>query len=236
MPSLLELSNVTASYGAATVLHGVDLAVEAGSVTAILGANGAGKTTLLRAISRMVHSTGQIFWERAEISGMRTEQVARLGIAHVPDGRGTFASLSVADNLALGALAANRSQGSGMKELVYRYFPKLQQRERQQAGTLSGGEQQMLAIGRALMGRPRLMLLDEPSVGLAPLVVSEIFSILREVNATLGISMLLVEQNAAKALALAKHAYVIESGAVVMSGPAKSVAADGRVRRAYLGA
>ena len=236
MSRLLEIRGLVASYGAARVLHDVDLFVEKGTVTAILGANGAGKTTLLRAVSRMVHTTGQILWSGADIKGKSVEQVARLGIAHVPDGRGTFGSMSVADNLGLGALAGPCKDAAAKLEAVHHYFPKLAQRMRQQAGTLSGGEQQMLAIGRALMGSPRLILLDEPSVGLAPILVQEIFFILRKINKEQGTSMLLVEQNATQALALAAHAFVLETGRVVAGGPAYRVAADAVVRKAYLGA
>lgn len=239
MSRLLELKSLSGGYGAVRVLHGIDLHVEEGSITALLGANGAGKTTVLRAVSRMIATQGVIRFGGESIASKTTEQLARLGVGHVPDGRGTFASMTVAENLALGALG-RRAGGAGGDaasdlDMVHHYFPRLKQRANQAAGTLSGGEQQMLAIGRALMARPRLLLLDEPSVGLAPILVNEIFSIMKTINAERGVSMLLVEQNAAKALALAHHAFVLETGRVVLGGSARDIARDDRVKQAYLG-
>ena len=237
MSALLEITNLDASYGETHVLHGVSLKVEERGITALLGANGAGKTTLLRAIcNMMVRVTGEICFGGARINGRATENVARLGIAHVPDGRGTFSHLTVEENLRLGAYT--RRDRDGVTEdfaRVYVYFPRLRERHKQQAGTLSGGEQQMLAIGRALMMRPKLLLLDEPSFGLAPLIVREIFRILRTINESEGMSMLLVEQNANLALELADQAYLLETGLIVMSGDASTIAGNGTVRRAYLG-
>jgi branched-chain amino acid transport system ATP-binding protein len=231
----LCVSGLTAGYGSARVLHGIDVAVGHGKVTAVLGANGAGKTTLLRAISRAVPTGGSIRLGERPIDRLSTEQVARLGIAHVPDGRGTFCGLSVEDNLKLGAHRSSRDETQARLEEVYAMFPKLKQRVRQQAGTLSGGEQQMLAIGRALMSGPQLILLDEPSVGLAPIVVAEIFNILKQIKVSRGTSMLLVDQNAARVLSLADDAYVLEIGRVVLQGRAEDVARDPAVKAAYLG-
>ena len=237
MSPLLETRGLDAAYDATQVLHGVDLAVAAGGITTLLGANGAGKTTTLRAIcNMMVRSTGEIRFAGERIEGRATEDIVRLGIAHVPDGRGTFVDLTVEENLRLGAhTRRDRAAVARDFERAYAYFPRLRERRAQQAGTLSGGEQQMLAIARALMLRPRLLLLDEPSFGLAPLVVQEIFRILRAINAEEGTSVLLVEQNASLALALADHAYLLETGRIVMGGPAEAVAGDEAVRRAYLG-
>ncbi|GAA4338345.1 ABC transporter ATP-binding protein [Variovorax defluvii] len=236
MQHLLDLRGLQAGYGAAHVLHDIDLFVEPGRITVLLGANGAGKSTLLRAVSRMVWTKGTILLDGEDIAPRTTEQVARRGVAHVPDGRGTFSTLSVAENLALGALALrDPADAAAQLSMALDYFPKLRQRMRQQAGTLSGGEQQMLAIARALMGRPRLLLLDEPSVGLAPIIVQEIFEIMRAINAAQGTAMLLVEQNAARALKLAHHAFVLEAGRVVVQGRAAEVARNPDIRRAYLG-
>lgn len=232
---LLEARNLRAFYGDARVLHGLDLTLAEGSVAAILGANGAGKTTTLRALCGMVRTTGSVFLDGSDISARTTEEVVRLGVAHVPEGRGTFTRLTVEENLRVAAAAHHAKALRHEFERVYAYFPRLRERRQQLAGTLSGGEQQMLAIGRALMLRPRLMLLDEPSFGLAPLVTEDIFRILGEVNRTENVAMLLVEQNAARALALAHQAYLIETGRIVSSGSAASLAADDSVRRAYLG-
>jgi branched-chain amino acid transport system ATP-binding protein len=236
MPSLLEAENLQAQYGWTKVLHGVSFAVERGGITTILGANGAGKTTTLRAVCGMVKTSGTIVFDGRRIDGKPTEDIVRLGIAHTPEGRGTFVNLSVEENLRLGAYT-RRDKGrlSEDFERVYQYFPVLAQRRRQQAGTLSGGEQQMLAVARALMSRPRLLLLDEPSLGLAPLVVREIFRIVRTINKEQGVSVLLVEQNASIALELAQDAYLIETGRVVISGPARELKKDDAVRRSYLG-
>jgi len=233
---LLAIRDLRAGYGATPVLHGVALEVPAGSVVAVLGANGAGKTTLLRAICGMADVQGEVKFDGRRIDALPTEEIARLGIAHVPEGRGTFHGLSVAENLALGA-SARRDRAAVPADLqrACGYFPRLRERMRQQAGTLSGGEQQMLAVARALMLRPRLLLLDEPSFGLAPLVVDEIFRIFRDIVERERVAILLVEQNAALALALADDACVLETGRVVASGPSATIANDAAVRRAYLG-
>jgi branched-chain amino acid transport system ATP-binding protein len=233
---LLEVKGLRASYGATRVLHGMDFALQAGSITTLLGANGAGKTTTLRALCGMVKRGGEITFAATRIDGRATEDIVRLGVAHVPDGRGTFAALTTEENLRLGAYT--RKDKAGVQadlERTYAYFPRLAERRRQQAGTLSGGEQQMLAVSRALMLRPKLLLLDEPSFGLAPLVVQELFRILRIINEKERVSMLLVEQNAAIALELADRAYLMETGQIVLSGPAVDVKRDDAVRRAYLG-
>jgi branched-chain amino acid transport system ATP-binding protein len=237
MSVLLEIANLDASYGETHVLHGVSLNVEERGITTLLGANGAGKTTLLRAIcNMMVRVTGEVRFAGTRINNKATESVARLGIAHVPDGRGTFSHLTVEENLRLGAYTRRDRDGVAQDfARVYGYFPRLQERHRQQAGTLSGGEQQMLAIGRALMMRPKLLLLDEPSFGLAPLIVREIFHNLRTINESEGMSMLLVEQNANLALELADQAYLLETGSIVMSGEASTIAGNETVRRVYLG-
>jgi len=230
MTALLELRDLRVAYGQIPVIHKLDLVVEHGGITALLGANGAGKTTLLRAICNMkVRNSGAILFEGRRIEIWQTEDIVRLGIAHVPDGRGTFVHLTVEENLALGAYTRrDRAMVAQDFERVYAYFPRLKERAQQQAGTLSGGEQQMLAIARALMLRPKLLLLDEPSFGLAPLVVQEIFRILRRINEDENVSMLLVEQNAT-------HVYLLETGRVVMDGPASIVSDNAAVRRAYLG-
>jgi branched-chain amino acid transport system ATP-binding protein len=237
MTALLELRDLAVAYGPTPVIHKLNLVVEPGGITTLLGANGAGKTTLLRAICNMkVRNSGVILFESRRIDAWQTEDIVRLGVAHVPDGRGTFVHLTVEENLILGAYTrGDRAAVTRDFERVYTYFPRLGERTRQQAGTLSGGEQQMLAIARALMLRPKLLLLDEPSFGLAPLVVQEIFRILRRINQEDGVSMLLVEQNASLALALATHVYLLETGRVVMDGPASIVSDNAAVRRAYLG-
>jgi branched-chain amino acid transport system ATP-binding protein len=236
MPNLLEVKSLKAAYGATEVLHGIDFGLEPGRITAILGANGAGKTTTLRAICQMVRTAGSALFDGHQLVGRATEEVVRLGVAHVPDGRGTFTALSVDENLRLGAHVRRDKERIGADlEKMYSRFPRLGERRRQQAGTLSGGEQQMLAISRALMLRPKLLLLDEPSFGLAPKIVAEIFRILRSINADDGVSMLLVEQNAKLALELADHAYLLETGRVAMSGTSAQLMADESVRRAYLG-
>ncbi|MCW5636053.1 MAG: ABC transporter ATP-binding protein [Rubrivivax sp.] len=234
---LLEVRGLHAGYGATRVLHGIDFTLAEGSITTLLGANGAGKTTTLRALCDMVPATqGEIRFGGARIDGRATEDIVRLGVAHVPDGRGTFTHLTTEENLVLGAyLRRDRAGVAADIERVYGYFPRLRERRRQQAGTLSGGEQQMLAVSRALMLKPRLMLLDEPSFGLAPLIVKELFGILRTINREEKVSLLLVEQNAAMALELADHAWLIETGRVVLSGAAADIRRDDAVRRAYLG-
>jgi branched-chain amino acid transport system ATP-binding protein len=236
MSTLLEVKGLVAGYGGIPALHGVDFSLQEGGVTTLLGANGAGKTTTLRALCGMIRARGEASFAGKRLIGMQTEDIVRLGIAHVPEGRGTFTRLTVEENLQLGAMT--RHNGPDIKqdfERVYDHFPRLRQRRMQQAGTLSGGEQQMLAIGRALMLRPRLMLLDEPSFGLAPLVVREMFDILGGLNRNEKVSMLLVEQNASLALSLADTAYLLETGRIVTSGPAAQIREDEGVRRSYLG-
>ena len=240
MPALLEIRGLHAAYGSVRVLDGIDMDLAEGRVTALLGANGAGKTTTLRAICRhLVDTRGEVRLAGERIDRHSTERIARQGVGHVPDGRGTFAQLSAEENLRLGAQArptraARADVGSDM-ERMFGYFPRLRERRAQQAGTLSGGEQQMLAIARALMGRPRLLLLDEPSFGLAPLVVRDIFGILRRINAEQGTTILLVEQNARLALELAHSAYLLETGRIVLHGPSESMRRNDAVRQAYLG-
>jgi branched-chain amino acid transport system ATP-binding protein len=236
MTALLELRGVQASYGPGQVLHGVDLEVQDGGMVALLGANGAGKTTTLRAICNMgVRTRGEIRFAGKRIDGRATEDIVRLGVGHVPEGRGTFLGLSVEENLRLGAIRRSDVGVASDMNRVFGYFPVLRERLNQQAGTLSGGEQQMLAIARALMLKPRLLLLDEPSFGLAPLLVQEIFRNLKVINKEERMSMLLVEQNARLALELVGKVYLLETGRVVASGPPQQIAADEAVRRAYLG-
>jgi branched-chain amino acid transport system ATP-binding protein len=227
---LLELRGVEARYGAVAALHGVSLTVDEGEIVAVLGANGAGKTTTLRAISGMVRRSGEIRFAGRRI-GRTPEAVARGGIAHVPEGRGTFAELSVLENLRLGAY----TQRSAALERAYALFPFLRERASQPAGTLSGGEQQMLALARALMLRPRLLLLDEPSLGLAPIVVRDLFATVRALNEDDGLAVLVVEQNAILALDTAARAYVLEAGRVAVEGPSHELREDEAVRRSYLG-
>jgi branched-chain amino acid transport system ATP-binding protein len=234
--SLLSVRGLVAGYGVGEVLHGIDLDVADAGTTALLGANGAGKTTALRAITGMVKRRGSVTFDGTDISGISPHAAARLGIAHVPQGRGTFVQLSVQDNLRVGAL--RRSDRNAVRtdlDRCFELFPILAERSRSHAGTLSGGEQQMLAISRALMTRPRLMLLDEPSLGLAPAITRRLFALLPQLRAEWGIAVLIVEQNAALALAQADQAVVLESGRVVVSGPAAQVAGNDDVRRAYLG-
>ena len=236
MTAILELHNVDAAYGSTQILKAIDLTVEERGMTTLLGANGAGKTTTLRAISNMmVRVSGKIRFAGERIDGKPTEDIVRLGVAHVPDGRGTFLHLTVEENLRIGAYTRRNKGLAADFDRLYGYFPCLRERRRQQAGTLSGGEQQMLAISRALMLRPKLLLLDEPSFGLAPLMVEQIFRILRTINRDEGVSMLLVEQDANIALELADHAYLIETGCIVTGGPAAIIACDDAVCRAYLG-
>ena len=236
MAAFLEVLKLHAAYGPTRVLHGIDFAMDEGTITTLLGANGAGKTTTLRALCGMVKTQGEVRFAGERIDGKATEDVVRKGIAHVPDGRGTFVNLTTEENLRLGAYTRRDADAVQTDlERVYGYFPRLKERHAQQAGTLSGGEQQMLAVSRALMLRPRLMLLDEPSFGLAPLIVQELFEILRTVNEKEKVSMLVVEQNAAMALELADHAYLIETGRIVLSGTADQIKKDDAVRRSYLG-
>ncbi len=233
---LLEIAGLDAFYGQNQALHGVALSVDEGQIRTLLGANGAGKTTLLRAICGMVRVAGDIRFDGKPIAGRATEDVVRLGVAHVPEGRGTFLRLSVEENLQLGAMTRHgRREITEDIDRIYGTFPRLKERRAQQAGTLSGGEQQMLAVSRALMLRPRLLLLDEPSFGLAPLIVEELFANLRRINAETGVAMLIVEQNAALALELAEHAYLLETGQMVMDAPAAVIGADESIRRSYLG-
>ena len=234
MTALLELENVEARYGDVKALHGVSLAVEEGQIVTVLGANGAGKTTTLRAISGAVKHSGELHFAGKSLGRRGPESVARLGIAHVPEGRGTFGELSVWDNLRLGAYT-RRGGFTENAERIVGYFPWIGERRDQDAGTLSGGEQQMLALGRALMSRPRLLLLDEPSLGLAPLVTREIFRIVRELNEKDGLTVLVVEQNAKIALQVAHWAYVLEVGKVAVSGTSEELARDESVRKSYLG-
>ena len=233
---LLEVKGLHGSYGESKVLHGLDFEVAEGGVTALLGANGAGKTTTLRAISGMIRVSGDISFAGRPIAGMATEDVAALGVAHVPDGRGTFMELTVEENLKLGAyLRRDKAAVARDLEQVFELFPRLKERLSQQAGTLSGGEQQMLAIARAMLLAPKLLLLDEPSFGLAPLIVREIFEILGRIVRETKLSLLVVEQNASLALAIADQAYLLETGRIVMSGAAADIAKDETLRRSYLG-
>jgi len=234
MAAILELRAVKAFYGQSEVLHGIDLVVEEAGMTVLLGANGAGKTTTLRAICGTVRSEGEILFGGHRLERCTTEQIAGFGVAHVPEGRGTFIGLTVEENLRIGAYTAAGRPDEKM-QLMYGYFPILAQRRRQQAGALSGGEQQMLAIARALMMSPRLLVLDEPSFGLAPLVVRDLFKILGKINREDKVTILVVEQNAQLALELADQAYVIETGRIVMSGKAKEIANNEDVRKSYLG-
>ena len=234
--SLLAVKDLHARYGAMRVLFGIDLEVTTGGIAVILGANGAGKTTTLRAISGMVAASGSIVFADAEVLGLRTHKLAALGIAHVPQGRGTFADFTVEENLILGAFT-RRDRPEVRREIDnwYAFFPRLHERRRERAGNLSGGEQQMLAVARALMLGPRLLLLDEPSLGLSPVIRSELFRTLKEINDDTGTTMLIVEQDARLALDIATSAYVLEAGHIVSSHDADSVVADETLRLAYLG-
>jgi branched-chain amino acid transport system ATP-binding protein len=233
---MLEVRDLHVSYGAIKAIRGVNLSVRKGQIVTLIGANGAGKTTTLRAISGMVRPTsGTITLSGQPIGGMPSHQMVRLGMAHAPEGRGIFANLTVEENLELGAYIRHDKAGiAADREMALTLFPRVRERLKQNAGTLSGGEQQMLAIARALMARPSLLLLDEPSLGLAPQIVQTIFKIIRDINAT-GTTILLVEQNAHMALRVAHHAYVLEVGCITMEGPAAKLAASDEVRKAYLG-
>jgi branched-chain amino acid transport system ATP-binding protein len=232
--SLLELQDVVVRYGAVEALKGISLSVEQGEVVTLLGSNGAGKTTTLRTISGLhAPARGDILLEGQSIAGMPAHQIARTGIGHVPEGRRVFPRMSVLENLEMGAYK-DSSRFAEDTDRVFTLFPRLAERRKQDGGTLSGGEQQMLAIGRALMSRPRILLLDEPSMGLAPLVVQTIFEIIKQVNDE-GVTVLLVEQNAAQALRLADRGYVLETGSMAMDGPAGDLLSDDRVRKVYLG-
>jgi len=234
--SLLAIENLSVHYGAIRALHGISIAVEAGEIVTLIGANGAGKSTTLRAVSALCRcSDGSITFDGRSLAGLKPHQVLRLGLAQVPEGRGIFPNLTVDENLDLGAFVRKDAKEVARdRERIFDLFPRLRERLAQRAGTLSGGEQQMLAIGRALLARPRLLLMDEPSLGLAPQLVQTIFRIIREINAS-GTTIFLVEQNAHMALQVAHRAYVLEVGRVVMSGDAKQLAASDEVRKAYLG-
>jgi branched-chain amino acid transport system ATP-binding protein len=234
--SLLALEQLQVSYGGIRAVKGIDLHVEAGELVCLIGANGAGKTTTLRAVTGLVHAaSGRVVYNGEDIARLRSHQIARRGLALVPEGRGVFAQLTIEENLAMGAYARNDRAGVASDvERVFTLFPRLKERRRQTAGTLSGGEQQMLAIGRALMSRPKLLLLDEPSMGLAPLMVERIFEVIRAIAAE-GVTLLLVEQNARLALEVSHRGYVLEGGLVAFSGEARSLLGDARIREAYLG-
>jgi branched-chain amino acid transport system ATP-binding protein len=234
--TLVEVEGLHASYGPVHVLEGIDFSIEKGRRVAMLGPNGAGKTTVLRALSGMVKTSGKVNFDGESLIGAPTADIARRGVAHVPEGRGTLATLSVEENLRLGAYI--RSDAAAVREDLgrcYGWFPRLEERRRQQAGSLSGGEQQMLALARALMLRPRLLMLDEPSLGLAPILTRELFRALGEICDEQGMTVLLVEQNANLALDFADHAYVLESGRIALSGEADRIKGDEEVRRSYLG-
>ena len=233
MASILELRAVKAFYGPSEVVHGIDVAVEEGGMTVLLGANGAGKTTTLRAICGMVRTEGDILFAGQRLDHRSTEQIAAVGVAHVPEGRGTFIGLTVEENLRLGGYTRARRIPANI-ERMYGYFPILAQRRRQQGGALSGGEQQMLAIARALMGRPRLLLLDEPSLGLAPLLVKQIFAAIRDLNRKDKLTVFLVEQNAFHALKLADRGYVMVNGLITLTGTGRELLRRPEVRSAYL--
>jgi len=233
--SLLALEHLQVAYGGIRAVKGIDLSVEANETVCLIGANGAGKTTTLKAVTGLVRAAaGRIVYDGAEITGRRVHEIARRGLALVPEGRGVFAQLTIEENLAMGAFARADGSIAADVERVFGLFPRLKERRRQVAGTLSGGEQQMLAIGRALMSRPKLLLLDEPSMGLAPLMVEKIFEVIRQIAAE-GVTLLLVEQNARLALEASHRAYVLEGGLVTLSGPARELLGDARIREAYLG-
>jgi len=236
MKKVLEIQNLKAGYGRISVLHGISIAVKEGSIAVLLGANGAGKTTTLRAISGLLKSEGNILLDGNEINGQSADRIARMGVAHAAEGRGTFTDLTVEENLRVGAFRRkDKAEIAVDLEKMYGLFPRLRERRAQKAGNLSGGEQQMLAVGRALMLRPRVMLLDEPSLGLAPVIINSLFETFSRVNQELGVSMLIVEQNANLALQIAHDAYVLESGSITLSGPASEIASLDGIRAAYLG-
>lgn len=233
--SLLSVRGLRAGYGPIQVLDGIDLDVEEGEIVVVLGANGSGKTTTLRALSGMIPASGELGFDGTSVIGRRPEDLVRLGMAHVPQGRGTFPELTVEENLRVGGFTRPAEEVTADTQQWFEKFPRLGDRRDQLAGSMSGGEQQMLAIARALMSRPRLLLLDEPSLGLAPLVVRELFDYIRDVNAQTGTTVLVVEQNANLALAIAHRGYVLETGSIVLSGTADELRGDDAVRRAYLG-
>lgn len=236
MGTMLKVEDINVYYGAIHAIKGISLEVKKGEIVTLIGANGAGKSTILRTISGLLKpKTGKIDFEGQNIAGIAAQHIVKSGISQVPEGRRIFANMTVMENLDLGAYV--RSDKAGIQEdlkMVFSRFPRLEERKTQEAGTLSGGEQQMLAMGRALMSRPRLLLLDEPSMGLAPLLIKEIFSIIQDINKT-GTTVLLVEQNANMALSIANRAYVLETGRITLAGPAKELAASEAVRKAYLG-
>jgi branched-chain amino acid transport system ATP-binding protein len=233
--SLLEVRALSAGYGPVEVLHGIDLDVDHGEMVVILGANGAGKTTTMRAGSGMIGRSGSVTFDGVDITRTNAEKLVGMGIAHVPQGRGTFPDLTVMDNLRVGAYARSGGIAADI-DRWFAVFPRLAERRDQRAGSLSGGEQQMLAIARALMSHPKLLLCDEPSLGLAPLITQEVFEVLKKLNADEGLSVLLVEQNANLALKVAQRVYLLETGTVVASGSAAQIASDDAIRKAYLGA
>ncbi|MBU1276710.1 MAG: ABC transporter ATP-binding protein [Proteobacteria bacterium] len=235
-PPMLEVNGLTVRYGGITAIRSVDIKVRRGEIVTLVGANGAGKSTLLGAISGLIKpAAGSIVYQGKEVAGVQAHRLSRQGLILVPEGRRIFINLSVRENLILGGYFRSRDAEFGRDlERVLATFPRLAERAGQPAGTLSGGERQMLALGRGLMGRPKLMMLDEPSLGLAPLLVAEVFKVIRRIHKQ-GVTVLLVEQNAAAALGIADRAYVLETGRVVLSGPGRELAADGRVQRAYLG-
>lgn len=234
---MLEIKQLSVSYGAIKALHGISLSVKAGSIVTLIGSNGAGKSTTLRAISGLVRPTaGEIFYDGKNIAGLPAHQIVALGLSHVPEGRMVFSNLTVHENLMMGAyLQHDKAVIAAELELVFKTFPRLKERDKQIAGTLSGGEQQMLAIGRALMSKPKFLMMDEPSLGIAPLLVKTIFEKIVEINRTHGITILLVEQNANLALEISTAAYVLETGRIVMSGDSKQLRADPRLKATYLG-
>jgi branched-chain amino acid transport system ATP-binding protein len=234
--SFLEVKGLEAGYGPVQVLRGLDFNVEEGEVAVVLGANGAGKTTTLRALTGMISTKGSILFEGEELVGKSTDEIVRRRIAHVPQGRGTVTQFSVEENLQLGAyIRSDKAAIAADKEKMFEMFPRLLERRKQAAGSLSGGEQQMLAIARALMLSPRLLLLDEPSLGLAPIIVRDLFETLGQINREFGTTMVVVEQNANLAFKIAQKAFVLETGSIVAGGDAKTVESDDSVRKAYLG-
>jgi len=236
MTILLEVERLSTGYGATNVLHNISFGVKEGEITVLLGANGAGKTTTLRALTGLVRPAGAVRFKGERIDGLPPEKIARRGIAHVPDNRGTFLGMTAEENLKLGAYRRNDTASIKTDiRRIYELFPRLGERRNQQAGTLSGGEQQMLAISRALMMRPTLMLLDEPSFGVAPLIVKDIFELLKTINRDQNVSMLIVEQNATLSLSVSHHAYLLETGRVIVSGPSAEMRENETVRRSYLG-
>jgi len=235
MTAVLDVKDLKGGYGQIQVLHGFDFTVAEGEIVVILGANGAGKTTTLRAVSGMIPNTGNVMLRGEEIGNKKTADIVNKGVAHVPQGRGTLPELSVEDNLRVGAYIRKDNEIDADLERWFDVYPVLRERKNQRAGSLSGGEQQMLAVSRALMSRPTLLLLDEPSLGLAPIIVSELFDRFAEINKETGMTMLVVEQNAQLALGIADRGYVLESGLISVEGPAEELIHDDAIRKAYLG-